>query len=143
MRGLIPRTGDWRNIKARRVSWDRYNEARNDMTRCFYTDGEEMANGVHTGRMELWEIDHSDWTFKRSWAIIEVMQGMLFVWCYAGHDSKGFIEFCRHIARGNRLAQVSFFSRHKGARRMWKHCNPRMIPTNVPDEVQYVFEVPA
>jgi hypothetical protein len=107
------------------------------MDRCFYTDGEEITEGVRSGRMQLLAVNDD------SWAVIEVMHRMLFIWCYAGRDSKGFIEAMRHVCREKDLAQVSFFSRHRGAARMWKYCNPRMIPTIVPGEVQYVFEVAA
>jgi hypothetical protein len=104
---------------------------------CFLTDGEEIAEGVRSGRMQLLAVNHD------SWAVVEIMRGMLFVWCYAGSDSKAFIAAMQAAARDHHLSQVSFFSRHRGAARLWKYCNPRMIPTNVPNEVQYVFEVPA
>lgn len=87
--------------------------------------------------MQLLAVNHD------SWAVVEVLHGMLFIWLYAGSDSKSFIEAMRLTARTNGLSQVSFFSRHRGAARLWKHCNPRMIPTQIEGEVQYVFEVSA
>jgi hypothetical protein len=112
-------------------------EARDALRDTFYTDGEEIAQGVLSGRMELFRVNDD------SWAVTEIMRGMLFIWCYAGRGSNQFVDRMRVVARLNKLSQVSFFSRHKGAARLWKRFNPRMIPTYQPGEVQYVFEVPA
>lgn len=112
-------------------------EARDAMRECFYTDGEEIAEGVRSGRMELFRVNDD------SWAVTEVMRGMLFIWCYAGKHSNQFVDRMRIVARANGLSQVSFFSRHKGAGRLWRRFNPRMLPTPVAGEVQYVFEIPA
>ena len=109
--------------------------ARQVMKDCFHTDGEEITAGIVSGRMQLLAVNTD------SWAVIEVMQDMLFIWCYAGRDSKSFIAAMQHAAREHGLQRVSFFSRHRGAKRLWKYCNPRMIPTGIPGEVQYVFEV--
>jgi hypothetical protein len=110
-------------------------EARDALRETFYTDGEEIAEGVRSGRMELFRVN-SD-----SWAVTEVMRGMLFIWCYAGRGSNQFVDRMRIVAKHNGLTQVSFFSRHKGAARLWKRFNPRMLPAQNPGEVQYVFEV--
>lgn len=114
-------------------------EARDALRETFYTDGEEIAEGVRSGRMELFRVNGD------SWAVTEKMRGMLFIWCYAGRGSCQFVERMRRVAalQNPPLEQVSFFSRHKGARRLWREYNPRMIPTTVPGEVQYVFEVPS
>lgn len=112
-------------------------EARDALRDTFYTDGEEIAEGVRSGRMELFCVNGN------SWAVTEVMHGMLFIWCYAGCGSNQFVDRMRFVARHNNLTQVSFFSRHKGAARLWKRFNPRKIPTTIEGEVQYVFEVEA
>jgi hypothetical protein len=112
-------------------------EARDALRSTFYTDGEEIAHGVRCGRMELFRVNDN------SWAVTEIMRGMLFIWCYAGKGSNQFVERMRVVAKANSLTQVSFFSRHKGAARLWKRFNPRMLPAQNPGEVQYVFEVPA
>jgi hypothetical protein len=130
---LIPTTGRCVWIRRTFADWP---AARQAMNGCFYTDGEEISEGVRSGRMQLLAVNHD------SWAVIEIMRGMLFVWCFAGKDSKAFIAAMQSAARDSHLSQVSFFSRHRGAARLWKYCNPRMIPTAIPGEVQYVFEVP-
>jgi len=112
-------------------------EARDALRTTFYTDGEEIAEGVRSGRMELFRVNDD------SWAVTEVMRGMLFIWCYAGTRSNQFVDRMRVVARANGLTQVSFFSRHRGAARLWKRFNPRMLPTQNAGEVQYVFEVSA
>lgn len=132
---LIPPTGKCVWIKRTFADWPVARERLADG--CFINDGEEIASGVSTGRMSLLAVNTD------SWAVVEVMHGMLFVWCYAGTRSKDFIAAMRQAARDIGLQQVSFFSRHRGAARLWKHCSPRMIPTSVPNEVQYVFEVSA
>ena len=112
-------------------------EARQALRDTFYTDGEEIAEGVRSGRMELFRVN------GHSWAVTEIMRGMLFIWCYAGRGSNQFVDRMRVVAKANGLQQVSFFSHHKGAARLWKRFNPRMLQTQAPGEVQYVFEVDA
>jgi hypothetical protein len=112
-------------------------EACDAMRDCFFTDGEEIAEGVRSGRMELFRVNDD------SWAVTEIMRGMLFIWCYAGRGSNQFVDRMRVVAKANRLTQVSFFSRLRGAARLWRRFNPRMLPTRIPGEVQYVFEVDA
>jgi hypothetical protein len=110
-------------------------EARQALRETFEADGEEIAEGVRSGRMELFRVNDT------SWAVTEIMRGMLFIWCYAGTGSNQFVDRMRIVAKHNGLSQVSFFSRHKGAARLWKRFNPRMLQTSVPGETQYVFEV--
>jgi len=110
-------------------------EARQALREAFYTDGEEICEGVRSGRMELFRVNND------SWAVTEIMRGMLFIWVYAGRGSNQFVDRMRVVAKVNGLAQVSFFSRHRGAARLWKRFNPRMLPTQLDGEVQYVFEV--
>lgn len=110
-------------------------EARDALRGTFFTDGEEIAEGVRSGRMELFNVNGD------SWAVTEIMRGMLFIWCYAGRGSNQFVDRMRIVARANGLQQVSFFSRHKGAARLWKQFNPRRLETQEPGEIQYVFEV--
>jgi hypothetical protein len=112
-------------------------EARDALRETFYTDGEEIAEGVRSGRMELFHVNGN------SWAVTEIMRGMLFIWCYAGRGSNQFVDRMRVVAKANGLTQVSFFSHHKGAARLWKRFNPRMLKTEEPGETQYVFEVDA
>jgi hypothetical protein len=112
-------------------------EAREALRGTFYTDGEEIAEGVRSGRMELFRVNDD------SWAVTEIMRGMLFIWCYAGRGSNQFVDRMRIVAKHNGLQQVSFFSHHKGAARLWKRFNPRMLKTLEPGETQYVFEVQA
>jgi hypothetical protein len=104
---------------------------------CFHDNGEQIAEGVRSGRMEMFLVN------GESFAVTEIMAGMLFLWCYAGKGSNEFVERLRIVARANGLKQISFFSKHKGASRLWKRYSPRMIPTGEPGEVQYVFEVSA
>jgi hypothetical protein len=122
-----------------KVGFEFWPVARQKLESTFYTFGEEIAEGVRSERMELFLVN------GKSWAITEIMRGMLFIWCYAGTGSGEFVERMRLVARANGLTQVSFFSRHKGAARLWKRFNPRVIPTSnptgEPGEVQYVFEV--
>jgi hypothetical protein len=118
-----------------KIEW--CDEARQALRDTFYTDGEEIAEGVRSGRMELFRVNGD------SFAVTEIMRGMLFIWCYAGRGSNQFVDRMRLVARRNGLQQVSFFSRHKGAARLWKRFNPRMLETQEPGEVQYVFEVQA
>lgn len=94
----------------------------------------KAAAGVIAEKMELWRVNDD------SWAITEVFPGMLFIWSYAGRGSGQFVERMIRVARGMGLEQVSFFSYHKGAARLWKRYNPRMIPGGEPGEVQYIFE---
>jgi len=110
-------------------------EARQALRDTFYADGEEIAEGVRSGRMELFCVNGD------SWAVTEIMRGMLFIWCYAGRGSNQFVDRMRIVAKANGLSQVSFFSKHKGAARLWKRFNPRMLKTLEPGETQYVFEV--
>ncbi len=97
--------------------------------------GKRIIDGVMTERMELWRVNDD------SWAVTEVLHGMLFLWCYAGKGSIQFVERLIVIARHMGLEQVSFFSFHKGAARLWHHYNPRKIPGGLSGEVQYIFEV--
>lgn len=96
--------------------------------------GKRIVDGVMQERMELWRVNDD------SWAVTEIMHGMIFLWCYAGRGSGQFVERLIRIAKGMGLEQVSFFSYHKGAARLWKRYNPRMIPGGQPGEVQYIFE---
>jgi hypothetical protein len=97
--------------------------------------GKRIVDGVMSERLELWRVNDD------SWAVTEVLHGMLFLWCYAGRGSVQFVERLILIARKMGLEQVSFFSFHKGAARLWHHYNPRKIPGGNPGEVQYIFEV--
>lgn len=120
-----------------RAAW--CDEAERMLAPCFKYENAtaDMRAKCEQGLFELVRVN------GHSWAILEVTHGMLFIWAYAGRGSVQFIERMQTVARHHNLNRVSFFSFHKGCSRLWKHCNPRMVPTGLPGEVQYVFEVAA
>jgi hypothetical protein len=110
-------------------------EARDGLRDTFYENGERIAEGVRSGAMELWRVNGA------SWAVTQLIDQTIFLWCYQGRDVVPFILKLVDVARAQGLAKVSFFSQRKGAARAWKQFNPRVWNTDVPGEKQYMFEV--
>lgn len=110
-------------------------EAVQGLRDTFYENGERIAEGVRSGRMELWRVN------GHSWAVTEIINATIFLWCYQGRDSGSFVLKLCEVAKAQGLAKVSFFSQHKGAARLWKRFNPQVFNTTTEGEKQYIFEV--
>lgn len=71
-----------------------------------------IRDGVTAGRMELWQIDGA------SWAVTEIRDGVLIVWCYQGRDVVRVAEIFRRSLVRNGLDTLEFSTKRKGLHRL-------------------------
>ena len=84
--------------------------------------GTLIEDQVKAGSAQLWRVsDHS-------WLVTEVLlaQSELFLWCHQGRDSEGVIQECAAVAAAHGLTWIGWFTRHKGAKRVFRKYAPEV-----------------
>lgn len=120
-----------------KVPWSE--EAYNGLVDTFFDNAQMIVDGVRSGRMELFLVNNN------AWLVTEVMQGMLFVWCYQTHGKGStlvqLIDKLKIVCRNSNLTQISFFTRLPAALRALRRYHPVALETPIQGETQYVIEV--
>ena len=102
----------------------------------FFGFEQMIAEGVNSGRMQLWRINDD------SWLVTEIFRNpdFLMVWCYQGSGLVNLMMHLNNVALSNNLPELRFFTRLRAAVRALRFMRPVVEPGNWEGEIFFKIE---
>jgi hypothetical protein len=129
IKGLLPAHRIPRFFVRGPLKWS--DEAEYGLRDTFFDCKQDIIDGVNSKRMALYRVNDD------SWLVTEIIQDMLFIWCYQGQNLVPMVRCLRKVAFNNGLSTVAFFTRLPAAVRALRCFNPQAQPTKINGETLY------
>lgn len=123
---------DHKHFLLQKMQW--HTAARDGLKDTFFGHEDKIAEGVISGKMELFRVNND------SWLVTQRFPDFLFIWCYQGKGLVRLIEEMRPLALANGHKQISFFTPHRAALRALRRYHPRPLMKDANGHIQYVIE---